>query len=307
MAVAWNGATLAWSAPGALPGITLDGQTPDSNGCVWLVEDYKGWDGTPPPRPLRTDRPFSSGAYRGPDYLSSRIVSLTGTIWCPTPAVRAATARQLAAAFTDPNTLYALTRTAELGAETLYVELDAEAQIDVLTTPDPGTVLSFSLQLAAPDPRKYSATSSSGQTNLPSTTGGLDWQSASGLVWTNGLNWGTFVSTGQFLLTNSGTAPSWPTFVVSANGNTLNAPGITISINNSVLQYTGTLSPLDVLTIVTDPAKRSVTIGGADRRVFLTTAQWAPVPGNSSAVISFSASNYTSTAVLQGSLFPAFW
>lgn len=293
---------VTWSLPDV--GITFNTGTPDVTGCQYYVTDPDdGWTGPPAPEPLLTNMPFAPGAYRAPNYFAPRVITLTGYIIAPSAVARRAGEQALSAAFMSTGKTRLMCGQED---QNLYAYVEGSARTVLHQVRN--DLSSFSLQLVANDPRKYALdTLSTGQTGLPMTTGGLDWQSQSGLNWTNGLVWGTIVSSGTFNLSNPGTAPSWPTFTVSALGNVLNAPGITIAINNTVLQYTGILNANDVLTIVTDPQQRSVTIGGADRRVFLTTAQWSPVSGNSTVTVVFSASNYTSTAILAGSLAPAYW
>lgn len=305
---AWNGATISWQIEG-LSGVTLDAVTPDTFGCVWAVEDYTGWDDSPPPRPNRTDRPSDHGSFDAPDFFGSRIVSLTGSVWCPTPLLRNAATQRLSSAFTDARRFYAITRTTELGPEYISCKLDATTKIDVLKAADIGQWFNFSMQVAASDPRKYSTTTSSSITNLPSTSGGLDWVTSGGLNWVTagGLNWGSTTSSGQIVMTNTGTADTWPKYTISAGANDLSTPGITIVTNGNVLFYNASLVAGDVLVINTNPANRYVQVNGIDRRLFLSIAQWSSLPANSTTIAAFSAATYTATATLKGEWQNANW
>lgn len=122
---------------------------------------------------------------------------------------------------------------------------------------------------------------------------GLDWQD------TVGLDWGVPGSNGVMSLQNSGTAPAWPVFVISAGANSLLNPVITDQASGRQLRYTGTLAPGDVLTIDTNPFARTVLLGGvADRRPFLTRAEWFSIPAGGSTAAVFTADAFSATAQL---------
>lgn len=122
---------------------------------------------------------------------------------------------------------------------------------------------------------------------------GLDWQDPTGL------DWGIPGTNGVMALTNSGTAPAWPVFTISAGANSLVNPVITEQSSGRQLRYTGTLAPGDTLVIDTSPFARTVLLGGvADRRPFLTKAEWFPIPGNGSTAAVFTADVFSATALL---------
>lgn len=121
---------------------------------------------------------------------------------------------------------------------------------------------------------------------------GLDWQDPTGL------DWGVPGTNGVMALLNSGTAPAWPVLTISAGANPLVNPVITDQATGRQLRYTGTLLAGNVLIIDTSPFARTVLLGSADRRPFLTKAEWFPIPANSSGAVVFTADVYSATAML---------
>lgn len=294
-----------WTMPAW--GLSFNTGVKDANGCAYFITDEKGWSDGPPPRPISTGKPYSQGAFNGPDFYGARVITLYGHVAAPTTLARRAAEHTLSSAFSDPLNLSELHCVEETGELLANVRLDQNVTI----TRNPGGLdFDWSIQLAAPDPRKYSASLKSSVTNLPMSTGGLDWITGGGLQWTTGggLNWGTVTSNGIVTMTNAGTADSWPKFIIAANGNALVSPGITILVNGSMLFYNNTMGAGDVLTINTNPATRSVLLNGiTDHRRFLTTAQWASIPANSTITAAFSSAVYTTTATLTAQWSDTYW
>ena len=288
-------------------GLSFNTGVKDANGCAYWVTDEKGWSDGPPPRPISTGKPYSQGAFNGPDFYGARVITLYGHVAAPTTLARRAAEHTISAAFSDPLNLSELHCTEETGELLANVRLDQNVTI----TRNPGGYdFDWSIQLAAPDPRKYSATVQQSTTNLPMAANGLDWITGGGLDWITGggLTWGTVTSNGQVSMTNAGTADTWPTFVIAANGNVLSSPGITILFNGNVLFYNNTLQANDILTITTNPANRSVLLNGlTDMRRFLTTAQWTSVAAGTTVIAAFSSAVYTSTATLTAKWSNAYW
>lgn len=296
---------VTWTMPAW--GLSFNTGVKDSSGCAYFLLGEKGWSDGPPPRPITQGKPYSQGAFNGPDFYGARIIALNGHVAAPTMTARRAAEHLITAAFSDPLNLTELHCVEETGELFANVRLDANTTVDKNSG---GLDFDWSMQLAAPDPRKYGANAQTATTALPMTTGGLDWVTGGGLDWVTGggLNWGTVVSTGSIVITNSGTADTWPKFTIAANGNPLASPGITISIGSSVLFYNGTLGANDTLVITTNPSARSVILNGtSDRRAFLTTAQWTSIPAGATATAAFSSISYTSTATLTATWSSAYW
>jgi hypothetical protein len=283
------------------PQVTIN--TTDANGVDWILTKETGWFASAPPKPARTNKAGATGSYRSQNFRGERIISLEGTMTAPTITALRTAQHQLAAVCGDPAQLYTLSCAEETGTLTAQVELDAQ----ILMTPIAYLTCAWTIQLAAPDPTKYSSTLQQASTFLPSATGGLDWSTGGGLDWSTGggLNWGTTVSNGTVAVLNGGTAPTWPTFTVNA-GTGITNPTITCSTTGQVLQYASTLNSGDQLVISTSPFNRYVQVNGSDRRPFLTTSQWFSFSAATAYVLAFSASSYSSTASLAVSWYPAY-
>jgi hypothetical protein len=242
-------------------------------------------------------------------YKSARIISLVGRVVSTSQVGRRIAEHTLDALCSDPNVLYTLFCSEETGALSAQVELDTMTQV---TQDRGGFGLTFALQVAAPDPRKY------GQpvtvtTTLSSMSGGLDWATGGGLDWTGaasgGLVWGLGGSSGSVQVNNTtGTADIWPTFTLAANGGTLVNPSITHVATGQVLSLNWTLAGTDSIVIVTNPIGRSVILNStADRRSSMTSAQWWNVPAGTSTMEQFQASSSTGAPTLSATYAPGFW
>lgn len=274
----------------------------DANGVDWILTKETGWFASSPPKPQRSAKTAATGSFRSQNYRGERIISLEGEMIAPTIAALRTAQHQLAGQLGDPSQLYQLACLEETGTLTASVELDGP----ILITPISYLSCSWSLQLAAPDPHKYAATASVLSTLLASGVGGLNW--SPGLDWATGggLNWGTVGATGVIAAQNPGTANAWPTYTVNA-GTGLTNPAITNSATGQVLKWTGTLASGDVLVISTSPFNRFVTVNGADRRPFLTSAQWFPLTAGTTTSVAFAADSYSATASMQASWYAAYF
>lgn len=288
-----------WPVQFQLGGISFNGGT-DSNGNTWWVTKETGWSDSPPPRPGRTDRPWTHGQYRIPNYKTARVIGLSGWTACPSAVARRQAEHQLSALCWDPSRLYTLACTEETGTLSSLVELDATTSVQIQRG---GFDLAWSLQVAAPDPRKY-AGAVSGSTGVAASTGGLTWP----LDWSTGggLNWGTTTSSGQVTIANSGTADTWPTITFAANGGTIVNPAA-LDQSGNLLAFNLTLTGTDVLVLSTNPIGQSVLYNGVDRRASMTSAQWWSIyPGNTD-VIAFQAQSTAGSPTMTVSAAPAYW
>lgn len=269
-------------------------ETTDSDGCYWPAS-MVGWNARRN-RNQRTAKPTLPGSYRVPPPANEKIISLRGTCIAPTPEARARAESRLAALCPVPELLYRMEVTEESGTVFRNVELEYSEPIRYNEL-----AFDFTIQVAAPDPFKYSTATRSASTGLPVDGGGLDWTDGVGLDWTDtvGLLWGSPTSTGSLAMLNQGTAPAWPTFTLTAGVNALVNPGITEPSSGRVLQYNGTLIAGDTLVIVTNPFGRSVTLNGtADRRPNLIRAEWFSIPAGGTTSATLSASVFSASAQL---------
>lgn len=267
----------------------------DPDQCYWPVK-MAGWS-TRSAKNQRTAKPVLPGSYRAPNPTAEKIISLTG--WCvaPSASTRSQAENRLQSLCPDPDLLYRIDVTEEDGTRFRTVELET---VDIVRFNE--FAFTFTIQLAAPDPMKYDTGLLSTSVGLPAAgTVGLNWADPTGLDWQDptGLDWGVAGSNGVMALANSGTAPAWPTFTVSAGANSLVNPVITEQGTGRQLRYTGTLLPGNTLVIDTNPFARTVLLDGvADRRPFLTKAEWFPIPANGTTAAVFTADVFSATALL---------
>jgi hypothetical protein len=254
----------------------------DSAGVQWIVTKEEGFWGTPGTNATLSPRLNKHGMFRSPGWKKERIVTLTGRCYHPDYAVLRQAESTVLGLLSDPRTPGKLTCYAENGALSLDVFLDDA----ILCTPldivsEPG--VEFSLQLVAPDPRKYSPDIQTQTAGLPQDSGdGLDFSqvvspdSNPGLFFganpaTDGLAFGTFNGSGFMTLTNPGTAPATPVYTLYGP---LTNPVLTTNTGYS-MRYNGTLATGDYVTI--DPSLPSVVLNGAtSRRELLYPANFEP-------------------------------
>lgn len=267
----------------------------DPDGCYWPAV-MAGWSSRQT-KTQRTPKPVLPGSYRAPNPTAEKIISLTG--WCVAESAvqRSRAENRLQAICPDPEITYRMDVTEEDGTRYRFVELE---NVDIRRFEE--LTFQFTIQLAAQDPMKYDTGLLSASVGLPSGGSlGLDWANPTGLDWADptGLDWGVSGANGVMSLANSGKAPAWPTFTIAAGANALVNPVITEQSTGRQLRYTGTLAAGETLVIDTNPFARTVLLGGvADRRPFLTRAEWFPIPANGSTAAVFTADVFSATALL---------
>lgn len=280
---------------------------PDETGCVYWITEDAGWRGGAAPRSSRNDKSYGPGQYRRPNWPTGLVVTWHGHVFAPDAASRAAAERKLATIGRDVQNLFQVICQDSVGPLYAMMEMDGPVLMQALSLTDFG----FSMQLAAPDPRRYLASgSSSGNTALQSSSGGLDWATGGGLDWATGggLNWGSVSSTGQLVFTNNGTAPSDPVFTITCPSGTLLNPMVTLVSSGQRLRYSGTLSAGDSLRIDTSAFTRSVVLNASqDVRVRMDLAEWFQIPAGGTAAVLFTADNVNAAANLNGTLNIAYW
>lgn len=130
----------------------------DSLGRQWTVAKHpdgeKGWNAPAGPRTNRSDRPDGDGSYRSRSYRKERLITLSGSVLCPTPELRERTEIDLANLCSDGGRLYTYRRTTDSFDQIVDVELDDDPLIDMITM----LRVDWSFRFAAPDPRKHDYT-----------------------------------------------------------------------------------------------------------------------------------------------------
>lgn len=150
-----------------LNGLVLHGTESDT-GVTWSVQGpaSSDWWGSPGSTAGVTQRPRGHGGWSGDGYLRPKHPTIEGIVTAPTPsALDGAIDRLIASASLNEGVL-----SVDEGARTRWARVKRED--DVLITRVHPTLARWSVQLIAPDPRKFGAELWD-STALPSTTGGL--------------------------------------------------------------------------------------------------------------------------------------
>jgi hypothetical protein len=167
--------------------------TVDSNGVAWVLEAINGWSGGAGSTLQLTQKANANGAWRGPAYLPSLPLELTGNVVAPNAALAIAASDTLVAAVTlAPSQL---TVTEYSTQRWMMVQRQDSPDITWLTD----TAFSYSLQVVAADPRKL-ADALVDSTGLPSSSGGLT------VPFTVPFSINSTVVSGRCVLTNPGNA-----------------------------------------------------------------------------------------------------
>lgn len=268
--------------PLKLDWLYLNPEVEDEQGIQWICTDCTGlWD-SPEPRVNLAERVITHGAFMGPMYMKERVITIKGRAFAPDFATLRQAQAQVAGLCTDPNETYTLLCESEIGLIACGVRLDGKTLATPFNVFTPA--FEFSIQVVAPDPRKYSNdwnTMSTGLAREGSGTG-LDFAVADpassgkkGLdfVSDGGLTFGASTLSGAVALDNRGTAPSAPIYTLVGP---LSTPVISTGSDGaaSTMRYNGELAAGE--TVVIDPASPSVLLGGtASRRHLLNPADFA--------------------------------
>lgn len=247
------------------PSVTLDGKQfyfrvgggplpVDSSGVEWILTKFDGWIGKPAPRTQRTDRQGRDGSFRSASFTGPKILALEVIATASDEAsIRAAEIAMSALCF-DGARLYELVvdESGGDGQSRITRSMMVERDDAITSTSRLWNSTTFSLQLAAPDPRKHA---SSWQTPIvglgTAPIGGADFSSP-GLLYSNvpGVDYGTPGQPAIATVKNIGTQVARPMFTVlgplAANWQ------IVDTTNGVTLTYTKALSSTDIVTINAD-------------------------------------------------------
>jgi len=165
----------------------------DSNGVKWVARTVQGW-GTSGSTIDVVQKPRQAGGWAGLAYAPPRFLTVTGTVYAPTPTALNTALDQLYAAVSLDATQFTVTDASM--ARSLMVR-----RSDVVEpTRRTNLVADFQFQVVAVDPRKL-GTQLSGVTGLPSSTGGLT------IPFTIPFTVNSTVVSGSVSLTNPGSEP----------------------------------------------------------------------------------------------------
>lgn len=239
----------------------------DSNGCIWYLTDYKGWQGAPAPRTNVVDREQSDGVYDGPVWQPGRQITLEGKVVCPSNLVMHKAFDVIGAVLVSGSRTATLTVVEPHVTRIATVRRDAETLID----PVGNTDATFSMILYAPDPNRYGSVLQTGSATLYQASTGRAYPLAFPRAYGS-----ASASSGTVTVTNNGNVMTYPIITISANAGPMVNPSVTL-IGGLTLTFTLTLNAGDVLTI--DTGQRSVLLNAAARAWPLTTGTLGCAPG----------------------------
>jgi hypothetical protein len=275
--------------------VTWNGYTIGGGGA-YHVEEITGWDDLPDFTSYDTPRARGHGDHPGSQFIRSRIVTVSGSI--ANRASRDILAQVLLAA--SPVETDAVE---DLTIETFGQSLTAGARLIRRSLPVgenyAAGAVPFALQWKCPDPLRYGAIQTPQSTVLPVSSGGMAFPMAFPM------DFGSSGTLGQITLYNAGTAPAPVQLTVTGSL----PSGFEVSTTDGQrLRYEFPVASGETLTLDTGEGTLT-TDGGADRRPYLTWADWVQVPASSSTTLQFSSlgGSYDPAAALTVPSFRSAW
>lgn len=265
-------------------GYTL-GLAPGTDRVVMGIE---GWFKPAPNRRRKTERQGAHGTFGERSYKDERLVSMTGSYQAPDRATAAAFTDEIAAFLADGTSGLFVVGDPDLGERYATVFLDG-TDVDWKG----GRDVKFTVDMAAPNPRKYGAAVSS-TTGPPVDGGALEFDLFGG-TFPGVLSFGAPGSAGTAEAGNIGTADALSKFTVDGY-----APGFTITEleTGRRLVYTGTVPAGSSLVI--DPVAGTVELDGSDRGQLLTIREWTPVPARGTSRYLFESTGPNARMTVEG-------
>lgn len=282
---------VAYGPQYTIGGITINGST-DSTGCDWILTSETGWFGAPAIKTARVDKPAARGTFRGNEFRGARVIVLQCTLSAPTVAALRAAQYRVLGICPNPHAQYPLTVVDETGlSQYANVALDGE----ILITPITWNSATVSIQLVAPDPRKFASNPTVVSVLLASAgTGGVAYPVS------YPVSYGAPGATGAATLTNTGSADSDP--LITFTGPLTN-PSVMRADTGDVVTYNGTLLSTDTLTV--DFGAGNVLLDRVNRRSLLSALNWFTIPAYSSIIALFRSTNAADTGVMTVTYGPA--
>lgn len=260
-------------------GDILCDNTTDAAGVLWICEDVQGW-GSPGGTLQLTQRPAGHGSWAGDSYLKSRVMEVKGSLHAPDHATAVAALDRLYAAVSLDATPLVVT---EAGLERMCM---VRRQDDVLPTWESDTVVVWSAQVVAPDPRKYGPEQTA-TTGLPSTVGGLVWP----VTWP--IRWDATAASGVISVYNAGKLATPARLVVAGP-----VPGPRVALVGSGRELAWDLELADGQWLDVDTGEYTSLINGqVSRDGAMTSRDWFELPPGVSE-IAFNAAVYNAAARL---------
>lgn len=256
----------------------------DSDGVEWIVTKDADWWTAPGRRLTHLERPFADGFGRSRSWAGARSLVFEGVLIAPTRELRDARMDALAAVCGDGGTVPLIGP----GVDGQY-QLEVEFANAPDQVPINSTSVAWQITLVASEPLKRSVTEyTTGQIQLPSTSGGLTFATTFPITFT-----GT-VTSGSALVTNGGTATVG--LVIRIDGPAAN-PSVTLARGTHVqtLRCNLTVDSGQWLTI--DTAARTAMLNDLVSRRGKVAGDF-PVLSPGTSELSWAADTYEPTARL---------
>lgn len=139
----------------------------DQFGVLWqTLIPLGGWDGSPSSSLTLTQKTRAAGAWTGPRNLTQRVITLGGMVTAPDADAAVAASERLAAAVMLDAAVLTVMRGSTVRSAIVYRQ--GEVGFEEMTD----LIFGWSIDLVAPDPRKFAAAVSA-TTALPSGSGGF--------------------------------------------------------------------------------------------------------------------------------------
>lgn len=270
-------------------------------GTQKFVTDIEGWYKAAPNRTSKTERRKGHGTHPERGYKDERLITVSGHF--------VGANRAEAAAFTDSINAFIADGT----AGTLVVsDLDlGSRQVEVfLREPDVswhgGRDVAFSLDMRAPDPRKYAVEKTAQIVGLPRDSGGMQFPlfaKRTELDPEAVIQFGQTGLSGVLEVFNPGTADTFSTFIV-------HGPALTFQItelgSGSVLEYVQQV-PEGQRVVLDSKTGRVYLEGYADRSAYLRRREWTNILPGGGRQYMLTATGGNDSTKLQIETTPAWW
>lgn len=245
-----------------LLGVTMAGSGEPDRGLIWT--NLQGWRGLPDKRGETSVIPGGHGRFARSSVLrESRVITVIGHVYAADNAELHAVADRLEAQLGAGGVGEMKVSTPGGGT------WSREVEIDTLTIdPDRGRRWTkFTIDMLAPDPRRYGPRVAVGPVTLPQVSGGVRFPQRAPF------NFGRVSEAGRLILPNSGALSMFP--VVRVEGGFTEVTVRSVTTGRSVVLPWPVGVGEDVLF---DMGKRRATAGGVDVTRWMTRRQWLEVP-----------------------------
>lgn len=268
------------------PQVSVGGVTfnrgPDANGVEWLISEEGGWYSTAGIKTTRAEKSSALGVVRMLEYKGGRSIAFNGVINAPNIGLLRRAQDQLLGVCPLPDVLYPVTVTDEGGVTyTANVAIDGQ----IITKALSAFSVAFSLQLFAPDPRRFGPAHTVSVSPVTTSTGGVTYAVSYPVGYGNPGN------TGSVTLSNVGTAYADITFTLNGP---LSNPVIRNTGSGDRLSYSGTI-PAGSTVVINTAAGSVLYNGSTNYRSLLTANQWFTIPAGGTVAVALSSSSAADT------------